>query len=164
MLLHGTLRVQCRRKSICKYQSDSRLTTSLLIRTRFLSVSSTFTSTTLIFTNTILLHVQCGGRKTSPRARNQCCYYFLFERVCAWDLLSCVWPPWKFNIFIEVFGLSLQMVLMFWIGFWKCFAASTLWFRKPPWNLCSKQHRWRAFITRNTCPVHYLAVVYHKCF
>ena len=39
-------------------------------------VSGTFISMIIIIT--VMLPVQCVRRKTSPRARNQCCHYLLF--------------------------------------------------------------------------------------
>ena len=41
------------------------------------------------------------------------------------------------------------LVLMFWIGFWKCFTASLhCAFWKQPCSFCSKQHRRKAFIMK----------------
>ena len=57
-----------------------------------------FVSTTCTFIHcliTVLLPVQCGGRKKSPRARNQCCYLFF-------DLRSNVV---EVNGFVMPFGL-----------------------------------------------------------
>ena len=50
------------------------------IRIRMLILHCTFTYITRIFTSTAILHVQYGGRKTSPLAGNQWCYYFLCVR------------------------------------------------------------------------------------
>ena len=62
---------------------EDTMTTLGLVRQCFLLYGSlillwsSFASITLIFTNTVILPEQCGGRETSPRARNQCCCYFL---------------------------------------------------------------------------------------
>ena len=76
-----------------------------------------YTSITVIFIITVLLHMQSSGRKMSPRARNQCCYYFfyfgcaLFLLCVIFTLMQCL--PW--NCYIKYLGCHFGVCFLDWL-------------------------------------------------
>ena len=120
-----------------------------------------------MFTNTVILPVQCGGRNMSSRTRNHCCYYFLFWTcLCVRFTLMLIGsienvilsPVFGLSLWFSCFGLSFGKVLLFTT---LCILATTLKLLFPTASLKSL---YGSFIRRNTCPVyHFTLVVSEAC-
>ena len=117
-------------------------------------VSSTFTSTTWIFT--FPLPCSMAAVKRLPVLVIGTVIISYFGCVCAWYLLSWVWPPW--NCYFRQGLCIVTLMPMFWIA-----ALQHYTFWQIIWHCSFRQHRWGAFSVRMSGASFLYSVVRNIC-